>query len=259
MGTAAFLNSQSPDVQNTDAGAAQSRIDPAGATAFDLSYGLDQRGPSQEVFLDDFATDDSLMTPITPNETFFQEPTTYFQQQPSVSQPTSWRSPIDSNASSESVAVSPSYTEDMPKSRQKARSQGTSTSVTSQSSAAGAGSATGLSSVTGSVTGSEDAPKRGRGRPKLQPSTGDGPSKPGERVPHTQVERKYRETLNKEMERLREALPTLPFLPQEDGASGPKPKKATILATAVNYIKFLENEYERLDKEIQELKRDGDM
>lgn len=55
--------------------------------------------------------------------------------------------------------------------------------------------------------------------------------------------------LNAEMERLREHIPTLP---QDDGTpfAGPsKPSKATVLAAAVDYIKELEGETERLTEE----------
>jgi len=101
------------------------------------------------------------------------------------------------------------------------------------------------------------APKRKRGRPKLNRSASEtSPSKNAvsQRVPHNQVERKYRQMLNAEMERLRNNVPTLP---QHDGASlagPPKPSKATVLAAAVDYIKRLEAETERLTEENEGLK-----
>jgi hypothetical protein len=75
-----------------------------------------------------------------------------------------------------------------------------------------------------------------------------------QRVPHNQVERKYREALNNEMERLRQNVPTLPHA--QDGAAlgPPKPSKGTVLAAAVQYIKDLEAETEALVDENEGLK-----
>jgi len=100
-------------------------------------------------------------------------------------------------------------------------------------------------------------PKRKRGRPKPNRRASEpSPSKNTicQRVPHNQVERKYRQMLNAEMERLRINVPTLP---QHDGTSlagPPKPSKATVLAAAVDYIKMLEAETERLTEENEVLK-----
>jgi hypothetical protein len=100
-------------------------------------------------------------------------------------------------------------------------------------------------------------PKRKRGRPKLNRRASEpSPSKNtiSQRVPHNQVERKYRQMLNAEMERLRISVPTLP---QHDGTSlagPPKPSKATVLTAAVDYIKMLEVETERLTEENEVLK-----
>lgn len=105
-------------------------------------------------------------------------------------------------------------------------------------------------------------PKRKRGRPRLNRPGGSSSSsaaasapKTSSRIPHTEVERKYRNALNAEMERLRANIPTLP---QRDGAalSGPpRPSKAVVLAAAVDYIKQLEAETEKLTGENEELKR----
>ncbi|KAF2089862.1 hypothetical protein K490DRAFT_62740 [Saccharata proteae CBS 121410] len=92
------------------------------------------------------------------------------------------------------------------------------------------------------------------------------------RLPHNQVEKKYREGLNTELERLRRAVPTLPqrSTSTAGAASGtgdaaeyvggggpPKPSKATILASAVDYIKYLEGENERLGALNEELRAEG--
>jgi len=75
-----------------------------------------------------------------------------------------------------------------------------------------------------------------------------------QRVPHKEVERKYRQVLNSEMEKLRVNVPTLP---QHDGTSlaDPlKPSKTAVLAAAVDYIKSLEAENKRLTEENEGLK-----
>lgn len=103
----------------------------------------------------------------------------------------------------------------------------------------------------------EPQPKRKRGRPRInrrESAPSSSKSSASQRVPHNQVERKYRETLNAEMERLRINVPTLP---QHDGTSlagPPKPSKATVLAAAVDYIKQLEAETERLAEQNEDLK-----
>jgi len=74
------------------------------------------------------------------------------------------------------------------------------------------------------------------------------------RLPHNQVERKYREGLNSELERLRRAVPTLPQRDSSDLTGPPKPSKATVLASAIDYIKFMEAEHERLAEENERLR-----
>jgi len=74
------------------------------------------------------------------------------------------------------------------------------------------------------------------------------------RLPHNQVERKYREGLNSELERLRRAVPTLPQREGGDLNGPPKPSKATVLASAIDYIKFIEAERERLTEENKRLR-----
>ncbi|KAF2470682.1 uncharacterized protein BDR25DRAFT_164996, partial [Lindgomyces ingoldianus] len=111
------------------------------------------------------------------------------------------------------------------------------------------------------AAGEEPAPKRvqrKRGRPKLNRSesdpsnysNGDSPkSRPSRRLPHNQVERKYREGLNSELERLRRAVPTLPQRDSSDLTGPPKPSKATVLASAIDYIKKIERERDLLLEE----------
>lgn len=98
------------------------------------------------------------------------------------------------------------------------------------------------------------------------------------RVPHKQVERKYRDSLNNQLERLRQVIPTLrqpcdpitgetleddrlriikygndiedqPALPEN------KPSKATILSSAITYIQQLEADKARAQKENEVVKQ----
>lgn len=101
------------------------------------------------------------------------------------------------------------------------------------------------------------APKRKRGRPKLDrraSETSSSSNVVSQRVPHNQVERKYRQMINAEMERLRISVPILPHCDGTSLAGPPKPSKATVLAAAVDYIKMLEAETKRLVKENEGLK-----
>ena len=107
-------------------------------------------------------------------------------------------------------------------------------------------------------------PTRKRGRPKMDRKSTDGQSvatsptsksQSSRRQPHNQVERKYREGLNSELERLRKAVPTLR---QSDGAGAigqPKPSKATILSSAIEYIQTIEKERDALKQELEQLRR----
>jgi hypothetical protein len=61
-------------------------------------------------------------------------------------------------------------------------------------------------------------------------------------MPHNQVERKYREGLNSELERLRRAVPTLLQSVEGEVMGQPKPSKAIVLASAIDYIKKTEKE-----------------
>ena len=65
------------------------------------------------------------------------------------------------------------------------------------------------------------------------------------KVAHNLVERKYRDTLNTELERLRQAVPHM-------AALGERASKAAILASAVGYISRLEAELARLGQELGE-------
>jgi hypothetical protein len=79
--------------------------------------------------------------------------------------------------------------------------------------------------------------------------------RPG-RLPHKQIERKYRDGLNLEIERLRKAVPTL-LQSTDSGLTGvAKPTKGVVLAAAIKYILKIEQER---DSAIDEIERLGDI
>jgi hypothetical protein len=109
-------------------------------------------------------------------------------------------------------------------------------------------------------------PKRGRPRlPRNEPHTCDtsefpcthiiDDSLPSRRVPHNQVEQKYRNGLNAELERLREAVAVAPSRAFAHlSSSTARPSKAMVLASAIDYIKSIEAERNQLADENQVLR-----
>jgi len=88
----------------------------------------------------------------------------------------------------------------------------------------------------------------------------DEKPKPRRRLPHNQVERKYRESLNTQLESLRRVVPSLQQNRACDGAdiedlpAPSKPSKAVILASATAHIKQIEKDRKSLQDENQLLK-----
>ncbi|KAF7185363.1 putative transcription factor sre2 [Pseudocercospora fuligena] len=80
------------------------------------------------------------------------------------------------------------------------------------------------------------------------PTNPQRPTRPHRRIPHTIIERRYRDNLNTQIETLRLSLPSLKNAyvcspDVEDSALPPRlPSKAMIIATAATYIKELEAE-----------------
>jgi hypothetical protein len=98
--------------------------------------------------------------------------------------------------------------------------------------------------------------KRGRPRGSRRSSI----SSSSKRVPHNQVERKYRDGLNAEMERLRLIIPTVAHWDSNsytlsEGGGKPKATKAMVLSCAVDYICELELECDRLRRENEGLQK----
>lgn len=101
-------------------------------------------------------------------------------------------------------------------------------------------------------------PPRKRGRPRLyRPASDPAPmanTRPRSQcMPHTEVERKYREKLNMELERLRRAVPTLPQNDSNDSMGATKPSKSMVLAVAIDYIKELERQRDEAIEEVERL------
>ncbi|KXL49455.1 hypothetical protein M433DRAFT_358639 [Acidomyces richmondensis BFW] len=78
-----------------------------------------------------------------------------------------------------------------------------------------------------------------------------------QRIPHTAVERRYRENLNAHLEKLRQAVPSLasrsgPGNRSGDGnAEGVKPSKCEVLSGAIEHISALDKENQALRSENQ--------
>ncbi|PSN67223.1 hypothetical protein BS50DRAFT_386066 [Corynespora cassiicola Philippines] len=102
---------------------------------------------------------------------------------------------------------------------------------------------------------SEDSPVH------TTPSTTEEKPKSRRRLPHNQVERKYRESLNTQLDSLRRVVPSLQQNQQacnsadiEDLPTPSKPSKAVILASATAYIKQMEKDKKSLADENQLLR-----
>jgi hypothetical protein len=72
-------------------------------------------------------------------------------------------------------------------------------------------------------------------------------------LPHKQVERKYREGLNMEFERLRRAIPTLPQSVDANIMGASKPSKGMVLGAAIEYINRIEKERDEALDEVERL------
>jgi hypothetical protein len=129
-------------------------------------------------------------------------------------------------------------------------------------------------SPTDSTSYPAETPKCKRGRPRTTSRKGssisatssstsktNSPISKSTRTPHNQVERKYREGINSEMERLRRAIPVTARL--ENGSSpsaisaigSPKASKAMVLVCAIEYIHKVERQRDLLLRENRELRR----
>lgn len=96
-------------------------------------------------------------------------------------------------------------------------------------------------------------PRRQRNRSRLSSRTQTVDPRRPTCVPHKQVERKYREGLNMEFERLRRAVPTLPQSVEANVMGTSKPSKGMVLAAAIEYIKRVERERDAAVREIERL------
>jgi hypothetical protein len=128
-------------------------------------------------------------------------------------------------------------------------------------------------SSTNSTPSPSETPKLKRGRPRMtsrKESTSSAASSSikkasslsskSTRTPHNQVERKYREGINSEMERLRLAIPITARWENGSSASAssaigsPKASKAMVLACAIDYIHEVERQRDLLLRVNRELR-----
>ncbi|KNG50207.1 hypothetical protein TW65_03126 [Stemphylium lycopersici] len=120
------------------------------------------------------------------------------------------------------------------------------------------------SAASASESSTPKRPTRKRGRPKMDRRSTESQlvatsptlkCQRTKRQPHNQVERKYREGLNSELERLRKAVPGLRQSDEAGKIGQPKPSKAMILASAIEYIEAVERERDALREENERLCR----
>ncbi|KAF1997277.1 hypothetical protein P154DRAFT_292564 [Amniculicola lignicola CBS 123094] len=93
-----------------------------------------------------------------------------------------------------------------------------------------------------------------RGRPRLNSGSSSSVSKRCKRQPHNLVERRYREGINSQLEKLRRVIPTLPRSQEESAVGHSRPSKAIVLAAAIEYITETVVERRMLAAEIERLK-----
>jgi hypothetical protein len=79
-------------------------------------------------------------------------------------------------------------------------------------------------------------------------------SKIHKRKTHSEIERKYRETINEKLEALRLSIPSLSKFDVDNTEHGSRPSKATILDCALGYIEEMNDELGHLENENQHLK-----
>jgi hypothetical protein len=98
----------------------------------------------------------------------------------------------------------------------------------------------------------EDEEEEDDDQQSITSSTVKHPSK--RRVAHNLVEKRYRNTINSEMERLRQMIPQIVTIDSQTPDGRAKASKATVLSSAVRYIQNLERDRHRLATENQELR-----
>jgi hypothetical protein len=98
--------------------------------------------------------------------------------------------------------------------------------------------------------------KPGPPKPDSIARSASGTSTEGQRttrIPHNMVERKYRDGLNAQLERLRRAVPAQLQSDDGDGTSQPRPSKSMVIAAAINHIETVTLERDMLQDEINKI------
>lgn len=98
--------------------------------------------------------------------------------------------------------------------------------------------------------------------PHHQQTTTSGRGRKRQRIPHTAVERRYRENLNAHLEKLRQTVPSLavrrgPGGSKVDGGEGVRPSKCEILHGAIEYIGNQDKLMSSKDRRIAELTQEN--
>ena len=115
---------------------------------------------------------------------------------------------------------------------------------------------------TGSTPGGKRVPTSDEEDEDYVPSEGPKTTRgrKRQRIPHTAVERRYRENLNAHLDKLRQAVPSLaarktPGAPKGgEGGEGMKPSKCEILNGAIEHIGSLDRENATLKSEVKALR-----
>jgi len=96
------------------------------------------------------------------------------------------------------------------------------------------------------------------------PSPPASTPKPKHRVPHNQVEKKYRENVNSQLDALRRAIPGSKMggfdsngadIEDIGGGASRQPSKAAVLSNATSYIRQLEKDNKRMMEEMEALRK----
>lgn len=98
-----------------------------------------------------------------------------------------------------------------------------------------------------SIETTESPAAKGTERPKMTRKD-SATGKPSKKIPHTVIEKRYRDNFNRQVEDLRSAIPfTACLQDMEDVGNAPRPHtKAAVIATAIEYMRQLRTQHEQV-------------